>query len=482
MDIALISIGNCPSLANRNLRRYCLSHDDVADSVRFHLFDFDWKAFKETRSQSALRWSFVTGYDATLKELMRLRPALVGFSCYLWNTETSLRLAHLIKQALPDTTIVLGGPDVGPRAQELLHRHPYVDLVVEGDGELPLLGLVRQHLHGRPAMENIPQLRFQSGSTFITTAPAADNVDMAQLKGVWDPPPTPELMDGWEWPYVLYETLRGCPYACSYCMYGKTPLNAKDPDLVVRELVELLQEGRSVELIDPTFTTYVKRAKQILRALVEHTYDGTLTFEAYPDSLDEEMVDLMARARVSFVGIGFQTLSADGLKAVKRPKNLPRFERAVGLLRQHNIRYYVDLIYGLPRTTKEDFYATVDYLYDLDVESLTVYRLLGLPGSPMMDDTDEHGLVFNQLPPYEMLYSKTFSHDDVMECEAFQAAYSTVVGGLPTLVARRLAKTHGGVSRLILRFLEEQHGTPEAFREALRQAGEWPEDPVTALA
>ena len=480
MDIALISIGNCPSLANRNLRRYCLSQPDIADGVHFHLFDYDWKVFVETRSQSALRWSFVTGYDATLRDLLALRPALVGFSCYLWNTETSLRLGHLIKQALPETTLVLGGPDVGPRAQELLHRHPFVDVIVEGDGELPLLGLVRHHLNGAPAWDAIPGLRFQDTSGFVEAEPAKEQVDMAHLKGVWDPPPTPELMEGWEWPYVLYETLRGCPYACSYCMYGKTPLNAKDPDLVVRELVELLQAGRSVELIDPTFTTYVKRAKQILRGLVEHAYDGTLTFEAYPDSLDEEMVELMAKARVSFVGIGFQTLSADGLKAVKRPKNLPRFERAVRLLREYNIRYYVDLIYGLPRTTKQDFYATVDYLYDLEVESLTVYRLLGLPGSPMMDDAEEHGLVFNQLPPYEMLYSNTFSHDDVMECEAFQGAYTNLMGGLPTAAGRRLAKTHGGVSRLVLRYLGEEHETPEAFRAALRLAGEWPEDLAVA--
>jgi len=482
MEIALISIGNCPSLASRNIRRYCLSHDDLRDAVRFRILDYDLQDFRETRPSSALRWSFVTQLDDTLRELQRIRPALVGFSCYLWSTETSLHLAHLLGQLLPETMTVFGGPDAGPRAAELLERHPQVDVVVEGDGEIPMAGLLRHLLTGSPALAEIPQLRYRDGGDIARNPASPERLDMSRLVEVWDPPPERSEMGRWGWPYLLYETLRGCPYSCSYCMYGKTPMNAKDPGLVVEELVALLRTGQAVELIDPTFTTYVKRAKGILRELVRYEYTGTLTFEAYPDSLDEEMVDLIARARVSCLGIGFQTLSAEGLKAVRRPKNLPRFERAVRLLRRHGINYYVDLIYGLPRTTEEDLYATVDYLYDLEVENLMIYRLLGLPGSPMMDDAEEHALVFSQVPPYELLSSDTFSLDDVVACERFQHAYGDLLGHLPSRAVRRLAEAAGGVSTLVRRYLDGGYPSPAAFREALAAGGEWPEEPVPIVA
>lgn len=482
MQVALLSIGNCPSLALRNIRRYCLAQDDLRDHVQFEILDYDLTDFRDARPQSALRWSFVSQFDDTLREILRLRPTLVGFSCYLWSTETSLHVAHLIKQVLPETVVVFGGPDAGPRARELLERHPQVDLVVEGDGELPIASLLRHLRTGTPARAEIPQLRHRVGGEIVENPDGTDRLDLSTLVEVWDPPPAPAEMGRWGWPYLLYETLRGCPYACSYCMYGKTPMNAKDPELVVTELVSLLRTGQAVELIDPTFTTYVKRAKRILRDLVQYDYSGTLTFEAYPDSLDEEMVDLIARARVSCIGIGFQTLSAAGLKAVGRPKNLPRFERAIRLLGEHGINYYVDLIYGLPDTTKEDFFATVDYLYDLDVENLMIYRLLGLPGSPMMDDAEAHGLVFSAIPPYEMLSSNTFSLDDVVACERFQYAYGELLGRLPTEATRQLAATAGGVSALIHRYTEGDFGSPAGFRDALEMLGEWPAEPPSPEA
>ena len=475
LDAAILSVGNCLSLASRNIRRYCLGDEEIGDSLRFHLLDYDLQDFKNARPQNALRWSFVSQFDETVRELQRIQPAILGFSCYLWSTETSLHLAHLVKRALPDVLTVFGGPDAGPRAHELLTHHPQVDVVVEGDGEIPFLELCRHLATGSPDLADVPQLRWRDGGTIRTNPDAPALLDMGRLTNVWDEVPEREEMDRWGWPYLLYETLRGCPYSCSYCMYGKTPMNAKDPELVVEEMVALLETGHAVEIIDPTFTTYVKRAKQILRGLVEHDYEGTLTFEAYPDSLDEEMVDLLSRARVSCLGIGFQTLSAEGLKAVKRPKNLPRFERAVRLLHEHRINYYVDLIYGLPKTTKEDFYATVDYLYGLRVQNLMIYRLLGLPGSPMMDDAEKHGLVCSAIPPYEMLSSNTFTLDDVIECERFQEEYGRLLGSLPSRESRLLADSAGGVSKLILRYMDGGHADPLAFRRALEERGEWPD-------
>ena len=254
--------------------------------------------------------------------------------------------------------------------------------------------------------------------------------------------------------------MRGCPYPCSFCMYGKTPPSRKEVSVVVEELADLLGRGLSVELIDPTFTTYTKRAKEILRALADRNYSGTMWFEAYPDSIDEELVDLCKRTNVWAVEMGFQTLSAEGLKAVARPQNLEKFERAVQLLRSAGMRFWVDVIYGLPKTTPADFAATMDYLVERGVPQIDVYRLIGLPGSPMMNDLDTYGLVFSSTPPYELLSSHTFSLDDLLFCERFTRTYYSLRRHLNNDLLRSLSRMAGGLSSLVQFVID--HGAAES--------------------
>lgn len=375
-------------------------------------------------------------------------------------------MAQLVKSVLPEAYVVIGGPDAGPRAQDLLNRHPYLDAVVEGDGEIPLLSLVRQFLkESPPNLEPVPALRHRGPAGVIANSGPSETLNLSELANVCEDLPGALRQGSWGWPYVLYETLRGCPYSCSYCMYGKTAMNEKSLKVAVEELLGLLKQGLTVNVIDPTFTTYKERAKQILRALSMHEYAGSLYFEAYPDSIDEEMARLMADARVSNVGLGFQTISSEGLKAVSRPKNLVRFERAVRLLRSHDISFYVDLIYGLPGTTVSDFFESIDYLYaqGIDIFSVMVYRLLGLPGSPMMADADKYGLVFSADPPYELLGSNTYSLQDIAFCERFPGAYKQLLNHLGSQGFARLAAP-AGPSSIVKRFMADGLDSPEEFR------------------
>lgn len=450
LRVALVSIGNCPSLALRNIKSYCLADPAVAKDVVFDVYDYDIRDFRDSRAQSSQQWSFVTKFDEAVRDLVATEPQFLAFSCYLWNTELSVHLAQLVKLVLPNVVVVLGGPDAGPRASELLASSPAVDLVVEGDGEIPFLELLRVRLdEGEDRLSSVPGLRFRGPDGFVANPPPASEPDLSVLRDVWDDPPDQPELSAWAWPHLLVETLRGCPYSCSFCMYGKTKMNAKSAEAAVEELAVLLEKGLLVEIVDPTFTTYQKRAKEILRALAERSYSGQLTIEAYPDSLDEEMADLIVAARVCCIGLGFQTASAEGLKAVRRPRNFEKFERAVGYLQDRNLHFYVDIIYGLPGTSIEDFFATVDYLNSLGITKLMIYRLLGLPGSPMMADVEEHGLVFSKSPPYELLKSHTYSHEDIMFCEAFREAYDRFPGEFTRDRFEQLAANAGGVSTLL---------------------------------
>ena len=437
LRIALVSLGHCPSLALRNLRRYLESDAELAlapAGVEVLLFDWPLQPFLRDADSAIQRWSFSTRFDQALDEVVAPGPDIVGFSCYLWNVQLSLRLADAVARLLPESWVLLGGTDVSGRGAEILTRHPAIAAVVEGDGEEPLRRLVvaRQQTRGTPCdparkpPEGIPGVLVRRTPPAAAAAPAASTApatDMTRLTAVWDAGELDALAgQSWSWPHVLYETLRGCPYACSYCMYGKTPLNAKEEGLVVSELLALLRRGLAVEIIDPTFTTYVQRAKRILAELARHDYRGTLYFEAYPDSIDGEMADLLAAARVTCVGLGLQTISSQGLREVRRPENRERFERAIAELRRARVRFYVDIIYGLPGTRPFDFFATVEYLAARDCE-IVAYRLLGLPGSPLMRDAERFGMVFSSDPPYELLRSDTFSLADLRLCERFYESY-----------------------------------------------------------
>ncbi len=456
MDVSLISISNGPSLALRNIKRYCMAHADIRDQhVSFDLSDYNIEEFRKARVQSAQQWTYITKFDQVLVELTRQNPPdVIAFSCYLWNIQLSLHFAHLFKLLLPNTLIVFGGPDAGPRAQQLLEQYSQVDFVIEGDGEIPFLALIRELLNDCSDYSKVSALRYRSDQQIVSNPISSEQVDMALLEGVYEEVPAAEEVSQWPWPNLLYETLRGCPYACSYCMYGKTKMNAKPIVLVVEEMLALLQQGLTVEIIDPTFTTYQKRAKQILRDLGQQQYSGRLHFEAYPDSIDEEMAELMVGAKVAAVGIGFQTVSSQGLKAVKRPKNLVRFERAIALLKTFKIHYYVDIIYGLPATSIEDFFSTVDYLYSHGVNRLMIYRLLGLPGSPMMADSSKYDLLFSESPPYELLSSNTYSLSDLVFCDQFQHAYEKLLGVIQTSELSLLVEAAGGVSQIVIELLD----------------------------
>lgn len=454
MNIALISIGNCPSLALRNIRRYCLAHEDPGDAVSISVHDYDIEEFQKSRTQSSRQWSFITKFDEAVQEIARSRPSLIAFSCYLWNTELSLHLAHLLKRIAPEAVSVFGGPDAGPRAKWLLQTHPHVDFVVEGDGEIAFLELTRRLLRGGKGLREVPGLRYREGGEVVENPPSSEPVNMSLLSDLYEGDSISSLrLSGWRWPYLMAETLRGCPYACSYCMYGKTRLNEKDPEAAVKELSQLLDWPALVEVIDPTFTTYQKRAKHILRRLGEKKRPGRLTFEVYPDSIDEEMADLLQRGPVGCLGLGFQTISSIGLKAVKRPKNLARFERAITLLRTRRVQFYVDIIYGLPGTTLDDFLATVDYLHSLGVNELMIYRLLGLPGSPMMADAAKYRMVFSEFPPYELLSSDTFSLEEILYCERFRHALADLRASVPEPALTKEAQKAGGISKMVARRL-----------------------------
>ena len=422
LRVALVAIGENQSLAIRNLATYVSTDSVLSKTVEFHLLDLESSPFDESRSHSANAWCFNSANDYLLRDLVGIQPDLVGFSCYLWNIEHVLSLVPSIRRLLPRTFQLLGGPNAGPVAESLL-ENPAIDFVIRGDGEVPLEKLLDVLVHEESAFDDVPGLSYRDDGDTTHNPSDQSNFDINKLAGVYELYPFEPGRS-----YVLYETQRGCPYSCRYCMYGNRPAAKKDVDLVVRELDDLLKTGRKVYLVDPSFASDKRRAKEILKQLPAENYTSGLYIETHPDSLDQDVVEHLRDAPVDVVALGIQTISEKGSHRVGRHLRLDRFTSAIRYLQEVEVPFYVDVIYGLPGTDVNDFLETVSFLHSQEVKSIFIYRLLGLPGTPIARRAEEEGLVFSPTPPYELLRSSTYDINDLLFCGSLVEKLSTILG------------------------------------------------------
>ncbi len=452
LNVALVSISRGPSLALRNLCTYAGADKNLANKVRFYLLEYKLERFYPSRY--ADHYAFNSAYDQVLKDLQKVSPRIIGLSCYVWNLEYVLTLAKDIKQILPDACLVLGGPNAGPLATELLNEHPYLDIIVKADGEIPFTALLKQFAGKiEPDLSAIEGIVFRNGSGITENPPCSKVVDVNRMAGVYNDLPENFSLRKWSHPMVLYETQRGCPYACSFCTWGSRKIIQKDIDLVVKDLLFLLKKGFAVWIVDPTFTAQKNRSKKILERLSEHNYSGMLNIEAHHNSLDEEFVRLFGQTNVFEISLGLQTISKKGSHACKRSNELEKFRRSVKLLQQYNAKFRVDIIYGLPRTAPEDFLATVDFVYSLGVRTVLFYRLLGLPGAALLNDAHQYGMTFSQSPPYELLSSDSYSLEDLMFCCDFAHMYNQLMNRVGPHGLNRFVKPTDSISQFVKKLM-----------------------------
>ncbi len=427
-NIALVSIDWAPSLAIRNLATYVYNKDPSLEKrVAVEIFDYNISNLEKYTRNKKMVFSYYCEFDFVLSDLLAFNPSLIGFSCYVWNHEYVLSIAQILKKYLPDSKIILGGPNAAFQPEKVLSENISVDFVAFGDGEETFYHLVKQSTSlKRYNPKEIPGLVYRWSKKIERNEDGASAFDFKWLKGVYQKYPIEKDID-YSWKWIRYETLRGCPYNCSYCTYGTMKSIEKNTDLVVAEILDLLQDGYDVEITDPSFTHNNQRAKKILTALAEYSYTGSLYVEVHPDDIDKEIVGLFRKCDVRRVGMGLQTISQTGLKIINRRFNKEKFERAVALFKEHDINFYVDVIYGLPMTSIDDHLRTLDYLWSIGVFSIEFYRLLGIPGAKISEDDEMSDIFYNPFPPYEALSHKDYSHRDFLFCQWLAIASKQVI-------------------------------------------------------
>lgn len=374
-----------------------------------------------------------------LQDIYKRNPDVVGFSCYIWNILYVKQLVRNLKKVRPDMRIWLGGPEVSYHAGRLLEQLPEVDGIMAGEGEYSFYRLVKCYEEAAHAAEpaaghaneagtarlgqslsDIPGLIYRNADGTIRETAAGGLMDLNQL------PFSYESLRGLEHRIIYYESSRGCPFSCSYCLSSidKT-VRFRDIGLVKKELLFFLeQKTPQVKFVDRTFNCKKSHAMEIWKFILEH--DNGLTnfhFEISADLLDEEELALLEKMRPGLIQleIGVQTTNARTIQEIRRSMDLDKVRKAVARVNSfQNIHQHLDLIAGLPWEDYESFSKSFDDVYRMEPAQLQLGFLKVLKGSLMEENSREYGLLYQSQPPYEVLCTKWLSYGDIIRLKGVE--------------------------------------------------------------
>ncbi len=376
--------------------------------------------------------------EQVLKDLYERRPDVLAFSCYIWNLDFLEGILPDLPKILPGAPVFLGGPEVSYETEAFLERHPEVDGVMRGEGEETFARLCEclldNHRQGRrlvDGLEEIPGLLLQNNfqRTGISEALPAENQkqDMNQKESMvcdgmsLDSLPFPyEELENFENRILYYESSRGCPFSCSYCLSSiEKRVRFRNLKLVFSELDFFLERKvPQVKFVDRTFNCDRKRARVIWRYIKEHDNGVTnFHFEVGADLLEEEDLELLSGFRPGCVQleIGVQSTNLKTLKEIRRASDLEKL--AANVKRIHdcrNIHQHLDLIAGLPYEDLESFEKSFNDVYEMEPDQLQLGFLKVLKGSHMYEMAENYGLLYGEKPPYEVIGTKWLSYQDIL--------------------------------------------------------------------
>jgi len=336
---------------------------------------------------------------------------IAGFSCYIWNIELVQKLTARLAIVYPEGTILWGGPEVSFDTAWWMTENPGVRYILRGEGENILPELIARLENGQD-IGGLAGITYRDGERIID-------------QGTANPVP----MDSIPFPYgggiedirdrlLYYESSRGCPFSCGYCLSGAAPgVRYRSLDTVKEEIKRLSDWGaKIVKFVDRTFNSDKRRAAELFEYIAGLSTDTLFHFEICADLLDEETMDIlghMPSGRAQFE-IGVQSATPEVLAASKRKTNIVKIAKNVARLREmENIHLHLDLIAGLPGETPESFAASFNRVWAMGAERLQVGFLKLLRGSRLRETAAERGCRYTPDAPYEVLGTDGMTYQDL---------------------------------------------------------------------
>lgn len=382
-------------------------HSSLAIRCLYKFAD-KYKSFIKTKE-----YTINNNEDFILEDIYKENPNVVCFSCYIWNINMILSVSENLKKILPKIIIVLGGPEVSYDAKGLLEKYGFIDIVIRGEGEKTFKELSEAFVKNSFDLSLIKGISYKDIFGNVCENASQEPLRLDELEFVYDD--LSELGNK----IIYYETQRGCPYNCQYCLSSvEKGVRFLSIDRVKRDLrVFLDKKVIQVKFVDRTFNCNKAHALNIWEFLIEND-NGFTNFhmEITADLLDDEEILVLKRARKGLFQfeIGVQSTNEETIKAIKRNTNFEKLKTVVKKIKQlENIHQHLDLIAGLPYEDYNSFKKSFNDVYELSPEQFQLGFLKLLKGSGLRRDALKYGIVYRSEAVYEVLFTKHLSFMEI---------------------------------------------------------------------
>lgn len=357
--------------------------------------------------------------EEILEEIYKQKPDVLCFSCYIWNFMYVEELIDEMKKLRPNLPIWVGGPEVSYEVDALLREHRGIDGIMIGEGEKTFLEVCRCYVEKKEEIEEalcqVKGIAYHKEDGDILRTPAAEPLDMSTIPFCY------EDMEHFKNKIIYYESSRGCPFSCTYCLSSiDKKLRFRDTELVKKELGFFIEkEVPQVKFVDRTFNCNHKHAMEIWKFIKENDKGITnFHFEIAADILTKEEIDFIASMRAGLIQleIGVQSTNDMTIEEIHRSMDIKELKEIVRKLQQpENIHQHLDLIAGLPYEDYRTFQKSFDEIYALKPEQLQLGFLKVLKGSYLYEHAEEYELIYKSKPPYEVMSTKWLPYEEVLK-------------------------------------------------------------------
>lgn len=355
-----------------------------------------------------------------LQALYQEKADVVAFSCYIWNISEILTVAKELKKVSPSLQIWLGGPEVSYQSRPLLEKNAFIQGIMQGEGEATFYELVKFWWKGTPVCQDIAGICYRNADQQLIQG------KLRPLMSLDDIPFIYRDLSRFKNKILYYESSRGCPFSCSYCLSSiEKSVRFRSISLVEEELQYFLEHKvRQVKFIDRTFNCKKEHALAIWKYLLEHDNGVTnFHFEVSADLIDEDELKVFEKMRPGLIQleIGLQSTNPETIREIRRVMDIPKLKQNMKRIRSYgNIHQHLDLIAGLPYEDFVTFIKSFNDAYAMKPNQLQLGFLKVLKGSYMGRQADAYELKHQEVQPYEVLSTKWLSYDEVLQLKKIE--------------------------------------------------------------
>ncbi len=429
-----------------------------------------------------MEWTINRCKNDFIKEVKKINPTLIGFSCYIWNIEYITSVINILKTEIRGVKIVLGGPEVSFGYRELLIDEK-VDYIIAGEGEVPFKRLIARLENGEntDGIGGVRTISYETSSYFDNNVPKS--------------PYTEEYFKRLEGRISYIETVRGCPFSCSFCLSGRDePVKYMPMEQVKEGLSLLVGSGtRTIKFVDRSFNVHEQRAIEIVKYIIENFTESGVEFhfEIAADIMSQRLIDMFCSSPKGLfrLEIGLQSFNDSTLRAVNRSTDLERLKKTVMQLTDcGKMHVHLDLIAGLPDEGLESLKQSFNEAMALGPNVLQLGFLKLLPGSPMAESPKG---VFMDKPPYEVISTPWISENElkklkmidhildklynsgrfrntIRNIDGFEKDAFDILSSLAEEAEIKKGESHNDLAEKVLSYLLRHNNNREEIVEAMR--------------